>query len=155
MIAVFITFSVQSTFWIVWGAWQRKFKHLFWDTSFATSELYAGSLMFGNSLCGFHSLSERVLWYVGYTKTSAQIPSLVLRNHNFPVSHPTAAVEPSGLRHMQRGRSSSSFLRRSASENSQTAMVKLLGFRGQSLKHSKFDGPVSIQQLLGRIAEQL
>ena len=50
--------------------------------------------------------------WVGYTKTSAQIPSLVLRNHNFPVSHPTAAVEPSGLRHMQRGRSSSSFLRR-------------------------------------------
>ncbi len=106
-------FSVRSTFWIMWWTWQtRKFKYLFWGTSFATSELYAGSLVVPTLLivCVEHRLSET---YCGTWDTlcSAQIPSSVLRNHNFPVSHPMAAVEPSGLRHMQRGRSSSSFLR--------------------------------------------
>ena len=44
------------------------------------------------------------------TSASAEHPSSVRRNHSFPVSHPTAAVKPSGLTQMQRGRSSSSFL---------------------------------------------
>lgn len=65
----------------------------------------------------------------------AQHPSSV-RSQSFPVSHPRAMVEPSGLTEIQRGRSSSSFLMSLASASPiwlNSCHFGFLGIRGLHL----------------------